>query len=126
MKPNIKPKYKNINRFFKVIDRSLFRIDTKLSYERTLIAIEKLCQEISNVDTDEDVWCIGEFDSASLDNLLVGTYWFLTSYISENSIEDRVRSCIGEIFFPNMSCGPEPGSSEEYVYEVWETKRADN
>lgn len=123
MKEVIKPEYKNINRFFRVVSKSLFRIDGTLSYQRTLEAIQRLCQEIQKVDTDEDVWYIGEFSDTTLDSLIVGAFWFMTDYHGgQNSIEYITYSALGDIFKPGMTSGPEPESSEKDVYEMLELK----
>lgn len=52
-------KYCNIKRLFDVVDRALFRADSKLSYSRTLEALERLATEVSKTETDCDVWSIG-------------------------------------------------------------------
>jgi hypothetical protein len=111
------PKYKNIERFFNVVDRSLFTINTNLSYERTLEAIERLCQEIIKADTsdDESVWWIGEFKNCSLDNLIVGAYWYCADYNDEDHpLECRVYDILGDIYYPNMSHGPEDCELDAY------------
>ena len=121
MKEVIKPKYKNINRFFRVVDRNLFRTDGKLGYKRTLEAIERLCDEVLKTDTDEDVWYIGEFGSCTLDSVIVGAFWFMTDYHGgQDSLEYRVYSRLGDIFKPGCSSGPEDESSEKDVYEMLE------
>jgi len=114
-------KYKNINRYFKVVNKALFRIDWNLSYARTIEAIEKLAELIHNTDTDETVWYIGEYTEATLDSIIVGAFWFCTDYHGgQNSIEYRLYSRLGEIYNPGMSNGPEPESSEKDVYEALE------
>lgn len=117
----MKSKYKNINRFFVVVNRALFRKDSKLSYQRTLEALERLAQEIINTETDETVWYIGEYSDASLDSIIVGAYWFLVDYHSgQNSLEYRVSCRLNEIFKPGMTTGPESESSEQDVYNMFE------
>ncbi len=69
-------KYRNIERLFDVVNRALFRTDSKLGYQRTLEAIERLTREVLKTDTDESVWAIGECGEASLDSVIVGAYWF--------------------------------------------------
>lgn len=119
----IKADYRNIKRLFGVVSRALFRADSVLSYTRTLEAIERLVDEVRKTDTDESVWYIGENECATLDALIVGTYWFLGDYHSgQGSIEYRVLSAIGGIYKPGMTCGPERDSSEEDVYDALEVK----
>lgn len=116
----MKKQYKNIVRYFDIINHSLFRIDGKLSYKRTLKAFKRLVEEIEKVDTEEDVWCLGETGETTLDNLLVGAYWFLTDHHGgQDSLEYEVQCVIGRIFNPGMSC-LEEDSGEKAVYEQLE------
>lgn len=115
--------YKNIERLFNVVVKSLFQIDGTLSYTRTLEAIERLCAEILKTETDETVWYIGESGAATLDSVIVGSFWFMTDYHGgQDSLEYRVYSRLGEIFKPGMTSGPEPESSESDVYEQLKQK----
>lgn len=115
-------KYKNIYRFFRVVSTALFRMDSTLSYQRTLEAIERLAQEVIDTDTSDDectVWYMGESSDATLDAVIVGAYWFLVDYHGgQDSLEYRVSCKLGEIFKPGMTSGPEPESSEKDVYEM--------
>ena len=114
----MKPQYRTINRYFKVISKSLFRIDGKLSYARTLEAIIKLAQEVHSTDTDETVWSIGEFTECTLDSLIIGAYWFMCDYHGgQNSPEYLALSVLGQVFKPGCSSGPEDESTEKDVYE---------
>jgi hypothetical protein len=117
----MKREYRNIERLFNVANRALFRLDSTLSYQRTLEAIERLSQEVLDTETDEDVWYIGEFGDCTLDSLIVGAYWFLTDYhAGMHSLEYRVLSRLGEVFNPGMTSGPEPETSEVEVYKALE------
>jgi len=119
----MKPQYKNINRYFKVIQRSLFRIDGKLSYQRILEAFLKLADVVHNTETDETVWYIGKSSDCTLDSMIVGAYWFMADYHGgQASQEYRVLSALGEIFRPGCECGPEDESTEKDVYEALEEK----
>lgn len=114
-------KYKNIKRYFNVVKRALFRSTSKLSYQRTLQAIERLAEVVHNTETDEDVWYMGESSEATLDAVIVGAYWFLADYYGgQNSLEYRVYCRLGEIFRPGCASSPEPESSEKDVYEMLE------
>ena len=114
----MKPQYRTINRYFKVISKSLFRIDGKLSYARTLEAIIKLAKEVHATETDTDVWSIGEFTECTLDSLIIGAYWFMADYHSgQNSPEYLALSVLGQVFKPGCSSGPEDESSEQEVYD---------
>lgn len=113
--------YKNIKRLFRVVSKALFRIDSTLSYERTLEAIEKLAIVVHNTETEEDVWYIGESTEATLDSLIIGAYWFCADYHGgQSSIEYRLLSRLSDIYNPGFSNGPEAESSEKDVYEALE------
>lgn len=117
-------KYRNIKRLYDVVDRALFRADSKLSYSRTLEALERLATEVSKTETDCDVWSIGECGNATLDSLIVGAYWFLGDYHGgQGSAEYRVLCGLGSIFSPGWTSGPEDDSVEKCVYEALESKR---
>lgn len=123
MRPEDTVKYKNINRFFVVVSRALFRTTSKLGYQRTLEAIERLAQVVHDTNTEEDVWYMGENSDATLADVICGAYWFLMDYHGgQNSLEYRVYCRLGEIFKPGMTSGPEEESSEEYVYEMLVSK----
>jgi hypothetical protein len=117
----IMPKYKNIQRLFKVISKALFRIDSSLTYERTLEALERLAVVLHNTDTEEDVWYIGENSDTTLDNLIIGAYWFCADYHGgQSSKEYRVLSVLGDVYKPGCTSGPEEDSTERDVYEQLE------
>jgi len=120
----MKSEYKNIERFFDVVSRSLFRSTSKLGYKRTLESIERLAQEVLKRDTNEiaeTMLYMGEGSEATLDAVIAGAYWFLADYHGgQNSLEYRVLSTLGEIYNPGMTSGPEPESSEKDVYEMLE------
>ena len=117
---------KNIKRFYKVVTNTLFG-QGKLTYARLLEALCRLCEEIKKVDTDESTWSIGEFEMATLDSLIVGSFWFFTDYHGGQwSPEYRTLSALGGVFSPGMSSGVEPDSSESMVYEQLENLSGTN
>ncbi len=115
---------KNIQRYFDVVCRALFRNTSKLGYQRTLECIEKLAIEImatQSSEHEESLWYMGECSEATLDSVIVGAYWFLVDYHGgQNSLEYRVSCRLGEIFKPGCESGPEPETSEKDVYEMLE------
>jgi hypothetical protein len=115
---------KNIKRIYNVIAKSLFKKAGKLSYTRTLEAVHMLCEELLKTETDECIWSsVGEFEEASLGDLLAGTYWFLSDYHDcQNSLKYRTLCSVGRIYHPNTASGPEEDSSEVVAYEMWELK----
>jgi len=117
------PEYKNIERYHQVVVNSLANRHSKLSYNRTLVAISRLCTELSKTKTDETVWYIGQDTLASLDSLIVGAFWFTAEHYSgQGSVEYKVHCELSGIYKPNMSNGVEPESSESDVYELLELK----
>ena len=108
---------KNVTRLHKVINNSLFMTTGKLDRDRVLQAIVKMSELIRLTDEDTElVWIIGEYDVACVDDIIVGTYWWLTdNHQGMNSCEYEYLSIIGNIFAPNMSTIQED-SSEYHVY----------
>lgn len=95
---------RNIERLFNVIDRSLFRIDGTLDYDRVTDALIKLANTISDTETDETVWSIGEFGECNLGDLIVGAYWHFTEWHSGQwSKGYEALSALSRIFSPGMS-----------------------
>lgn len=116
---------KNIRRYYNVIAKSLFKKAGILSYTRTLEAVHLLCMELLKTETDEFIWSsVGEFEEASLGDLLAGTYWFLSDWHGgQDSLEYRTMCSVGMIYHPGCGAdGPEENSSEATAYELWELK----
>jgi hypothetical protein len=108
-----------IERYRRIICRALFRTDSKLSYDRTLLAIEKLGMAIVNSDADERKWCLGESEDATVTDLVAGAYWYTVDYHGgQASPEYRVSSVLSDIFNPGSRNGPEPQSQESSVYNA--------
>ena len=109
--------YRNIERLYNCIHASLFTIMGNLDYDRITDAIILLCETLSNTDTDESVWSIGEFCEASLGDFIVGAYWFYSDHHGgQASKEYQALSALGGIFSPGMS-ELEPDSPEQFVYD---------
>jgi|SRR5690606_6037330 len=98
---------------------ALFRQESELSYYQAVEAIRELAV---SVKTDEETeWELGEFEEATLDNLLIGSYWFFVDYHGgQESPEYIAQSAISQVYKPGMSSGPEPETSKVDVYEAWE------
>lgn len=117
----MKKEYKNINRFFKVVSRSLFRMDSTLGYKRTLEAINRLAGVVRSTETEEDVWYIGADEGASLDSVLAGAYWFCVDYHGrQSSSEYKLLSSLGKVYKPSLENGPQEDSPEQDVYGALE------
>lgn len=95
----------NIERIFKVIDRTLFTVNGKLPYDRITEAIILLCDEIEATETDEFIWSeIGEFGDCCLGDLIVNAYWHYCEWHGGQSSDGyRALCALGGIFSPGMS-----------------------
>lgn len=114
---------KQFERLHTIICRSLFNSDTTMTFERTLIAIEKLGMLIEDTDTNESVWYIGETAGPTLADVIIGSYWFAVDYHGgQVSPMYTVLSVLSGIFEPGMISGPEPESSECVVYDALVSK----
>ena len=96
---------RNIERLYRVIDRSLFYTDGNLDYARLTDAFISLSNAIMADDSDtETIWSIGEYSSVSLDNLIVGAYWHFTEWHDGQASTSYAALCaLGEVFQPGMS-----------------------
>lgn len=114
---------KQFERLHAIICRSLFNSDSSMTFERTLIAIEKLGMLIEDTDTDESVGYIGETAGPSLADVITGAYWFAADYHGgQASAIYTVLSVLSGIFNPGYTNGPSPGSSERDVYNALVSK----
>ena len=111
--------YRDITRLYNAVNNSLCTINGSLSYTRLTDAIIKLTNVLANTDTDEDVWCIGEYNEADLMGLIVGAYWHYTEWHGGQSSKGYAAlSSLGGIYWPNMETGPEDDSSEYHAYTM--------
>lgn len=103
--------------FDTILQSAVFRTDgPKIDLIRALI---HLAQAVRATETEEDVWSIGEFTEASLDNLLVGAYWALSEWHAGQWSPSYAALCaIGDIFSPGMTSAPEEGEPEFTAYEL--------
>ena len=117
---------KNIERLFNVVNRSLFRIDGNLDYERTTQAIIKLCSAINDYDGEsESLWYLGEFGDCMLDDLIAGAFWHYTEYHGgQYSIGYAALSALGSIYDPGMESGvPDNPAYQELQHKFNELKQ---
>ena len=80
-----------------------------------------LCAAIkAEKETD---WNIGEFETFSLSDYIIGAFWaFSQWHAGQNSQSYAALCALGSIFTPGMCDGPEPESSEQTACEavnVW-------
>ena len=96
---------KNIERYYRVIDRSLFTTAGALDYDRLTAAIIQLADAVHEYDGDTGVvWCIGEFNACCLADLLVGAYWHYTEWHGGQWSRGYAALCaIGRVFDPGMA-----------------------
>ena len=89
-------------------------------------ALDTLADAVSETETDESTWCIGEFLECDLASLIIGAYWALTEW-HDGGATYATLCWLGKIFSPGMTSGPEPDSSEVTAYEAvseWFAKQA--
>jgi hypothetical protein len=115
--------YSKIESFRNIIDRSLNRRDSNLSYDRTVEAVIRLAEIVHETPTDESVWYLGEH-SLDLASLIIGSYWFFSDHHGgQNSPEYRACCALATVFRPGIcSGGPEPESTELDCYTSWKHK----
>jgi len=113
-----------IKRLHRLICRNLFRVDGRLTMSRLLKAIELMSLELRDGETDSFVWSIGELEEATVADLLAGSYWWLSDHHGgQSSLKYRVLCAVGGVYAPGATSGPEPDSTESYVYDALEDMR---
>jgi len=95
----------NIQRYFKVIDNSLFMTTGNLDYNRITNTITKLADAIHDYDGDtESIWYIGEYGNCYMVDLIVGAYWHYSEWHGGMFSQGYAAlSSLGRIFDPGMS-----------------------
>lgn len=64
-------------------------------------------------------WHLGGDSGYDLGSFIVGAYWALTEWHGgQHSDTYRAMCCLGRIFRPGSTSGPEGGTSEAIVYEL--------
>lgn len=113
------PNSKKTIELFDKLNKALFRMDSTDTYTDVVEDIGSLAISVKS-DEDSD-WFLGESGACTLDQLLVGAFWFFTDYHGGMfSPEYRSLSRLSEIYNPGMTHGPEPESPEVSVYEALE------
>ncbi|MCP5006544.1 MAG: hypothetical protein GY941_21780 [Planctomycetes bacterium] len=93
-----------IKRLYNLIDKQLFTVNGNLSYDRLTSAITRLANLITDTDTDENLWYIGENGYCSLSDLISGAYWHYTEYhCGQWSDGYAALSALGNVFSPGMT-----------------------
>ena len=113
---------RNINRYFKVIDNSLFLTTGKLDYDRVTDAIIALANYIYEHDiNDEFMWDIGEGGVCTLGDLIVGAYWHYSEHhLGMNSDGYAAFCALGQVFGPGMSSVEEENEAYMHLKEMAE------
>ena len=112
---------KDIERYYRVINNSLFRTTGNLDYPRVTDAIMALSRAVSEYDADtDDIWYIGECSECCLADLIVGAYWHYTDRHGGQWSQGYAALCaLGEVFTPNMS-SLDTDSPEYEAYQALE------
>jgi len=100
-----------IRALFNVVDRSLFYKSPSLNYGRLTEAIIKLADTIMDLDTDENIWYIGEGGMCSLDDLIIGAYWHYTEWASDTDDGYAALCALGQVYMPNMEMPDEDNAA---------------
>lgn len=110
----------NIERIFNVIDKTLFTITGKLTYDRVGDALEKLVEMmIAYEGESESLDSIGEFGNCTLLDLLEGAYWHYTGNAGNQfSRTYELKNIIGEIYSPGMGCGDEENAAYQALHTL--------
>ena len=95
---------KTIERYFNVIDKSLFYHSGTLDYDGLTRAFIKLSDSIMDRDTTEEIWYLGEFKTCDLPTLIEGAYWHFTEWhAGQDSLSYAAMCSLGRVFSPNMA-----------------------
>lgn len=65
----------------------------------------------------ENLWCIGEYTEASLDDLITGAYWHYTEWhAGQWSDSYRALCSLGTVYTPGYSSLESESESVKYIY----------
>ena len=81
---------------------------TVLTYTEICQTYIDLCDALTETETDESVWYIGESSEAALDDILIGGFWHFTEWhAGQSSLSYAALCAIGGIYSPGMESAPE-------------------
>jgi len=107
-----------ITTLHKQITQSILTIEPSLTYDEIREKFIELCNALHDTETDETVWSIGEFDHATLDDLIIGAFWHYSEWHTGQFSPEYMTYCVlGTIYSPNMECAPE--NSEDSGFDVY-------
>ncbi len=103
---------RNAARYLAVLDHNLGSINGTMDYDRITECIIRLADYLSENDTNEETWWLGEHGYLGApDNVIVGAYWhYIEWHGGQWSQGYRALSALGRMFEPNMS-SPDPDNA---------------
>jgi hypothetical protein len=107
----------DIQRYYDVINSSLFMTTGKLDYERITDAIIALANAVHSYDPDDkfelyEVWDIGEGGESTVSELIVGAYWHYSEWHAGQwskgyaALCDWLRARVTGVLFGNYAPYP--------------------
>lgn len=109
----------NIEKLFNEISASIFTIEPVYSYDELPEKFIELCNMITQTETDECFWSMGEYSHCAIGDLIVGAYWhFVHWHGGQSSLSYAALCALGGIFEPGMSSEPEEGAPEYDAYRM--------
>jgi hypothetical protein len=112
---------KNIINLFNIVDKNLCTINGTMDYGRITDTIIALANAVDDYDGDdsENLWYIGEFETCSLDDLIVGAYWHYTEWHGGQWSKGYAALCaLGQVFSPNMSMPEEDNLAYQLLNDL--------
>lgn len=104
-----------IEKLYSIAHHNIGTINGTMSYDRITDTLIKLANVLSDSDTDESTWYIGECGYFSLSDLIVGAYWHYTEWHGgQFSKGYAALSALGQVFQPNM----EMPDDENIAYQL--------
>lgn len=117
---------KNIERYFNVLNRALFRIDSNLEYDRIIEGFIKLANAIAEYEGEtESIWYLGEYTECTLDEMIIGAYWHFVHWSGGQASMTYAAQCaLGCVYQPNMECEDEDNAAYQMLNEMAEKQAA--
>ena len=113
----------SIKQLYAIAHHNIGTINGTMNYDRVTDTLIKLANVLSDSDTDESTWYIGENGYFSLSGLIVGAYWHYTEWHGgQFSKGYAALSALGQVFQPGM----EMPDDENIAYQLLNELAQDN
>ena len=94
-----------------------------MDYQEITQAFITLANQVHAYEGEgEDMWYLGEHNTAPLIDLITGAYWHFTEWhAGQDSLSYAALSALGQVYSPNMATLDEDNYAEKGTYDELDT-----